>query len=184
MSCLRTGFLAAVTLVTACASHDPRSTRAPAPAVASFELQPNLGRWYVIAQTRAPGARREVGVPLDLSPRDAGALELVRTAQPQDFAQKPERRAVLARAEAGRWTLQSKAFGTTELSVLWLDAESRYAALGDDARQQAWVLAREARMPDERYAQVLEYLHPLGYDVERLRKFAQVGDQLDAPGYE
>lgn len=188
MNILRCAVLPLSCLFAACAATPPRAPLPPPTPVESFDAASVYGRWYVIAQTRAPGAGREVGVTLDIidNAGDSGAVTLERRAQAQDFSRavRSQRTRAHATETAAHWQLDSGALDSRTLSWLWLDGEGRYAALGDDARSSAWILARESRMPDERYEPALQALQDQGYPIERLRKFAHSGDQLDAPGYE
>lgn len=189
MTLLRHALLSLSCLLAACAATPQRAPLLPPPTpVEFFDAASVSGRWYVIAQTRAPGAGREVGVTLDITGNagDGSAFTLERRAQAQDFSRAVRSQRTRARAaeSPARWQLDSGALDARTLSWLWLDGEGRYAALGDDVRSSAWILARESRMPDERYEPALQALQDQGYPIERLRKFAHSGDQLDAPGYE
>jgi len=57
--------------------------------------------------------------------------------------------------------------------VLYLDPGYRFMAVGHPSRDYGWVMARDKRMTDEDYAEVMSALAKQGYDPARFRKVPQ-----------
>ncbi|MBS1200786.1 MAG: rane protein [Proteobacteria bacterium] len=54
-----------------------------------------------------------------------------------------------------------------------LDADYTRAVIGRSKRDYVWIMAREPRMADEVYQEIIGRLDGLGYDVSRIEKVPQ-----------
>ena len=75
---------------------------------------------------------------------------------------------------------------TNDLSYLILEVAPDYswALIGQPSRKYAWVFARDPRMDDALYTELVARFAHYGYDPSRLRRIPQFADQAGQPGFQ
>lgn len=181
-----------VTLLTACAS-TPRNPNplaaAPVLAAASVDLDRYIaGRWYVIANIPYFAERGDIASYVEYSRRPDGQLNDWYYFRDGSFNLPHQKKEGIARvlpdSNNARWEVQFQWPVWSDYVVLYVDADYQYAVIGHPSKDYGWIFSREARMTDDRYAELLGVLEANGYDTRRLLKIPQVADQLGAPGFQ
>lgn len=178
--------LAAVLAACAGAPSSPAAA-APVAPTANIEIERYLGRWYIIANipNRAENGRVRSYVEYG---RTAGGAVSSDYVSAQDFVAPLEKPVADTPAwlsgPTPRWPIRFNWAVSRDYQVLYVDPEYRYAVAGHPSRDYVWILAREPRVPDDRYAQLLELLDAQGYDSSRVLKVPQISDQEGAPGFQ
>lgn len=175
-------------LLAACAGPAPRPAQpAPLAVAAGVDAQKLSGHWYLIAHVPYTEERDQADASIELRPRDDGGYdEIYRyfdAALMQNVARQRGRYEAVA-GDAARWTSRSRALETRlDLGVLYVDADYRYAVVGENRRQLGWIYAREPRVDGATYAQLVARLDQQGYDTARLHRLSQSQVQVGAPRF-
>jgi len=153
------------------------------PAVADFQPERYLGKWYEVA--RLPSPFQPAGT---LSVAEYGAAEqpgelLVKNSlfdkQGKKLADIAGRAKLAEGAPAGRLLVS---FGEQWPSqpnyhVIYLDSRYRFAVVGVPQRSSLWILAREVPIAKETLQSLLEVAKKAGFDLKEL----QVADWSKTP---
>lgn len=70
-----------------------------------------------------------------------------------------------------RWGMQFIWPFKGDFRVIWLEPDYSVTVIGREKRDYVWIMARKPRIPDEKYAEILDFLGGVGYDpgaVERV----------------
>jgi apolipoprotein D and lipocalin family protein len=156
----------------------------PLEAVPFVDLSRYLGTWYEIAAIPQRFQKGCVGVTAEYSLRKNGDIEVVNTCI-QDTLDGEVRRV------RGKARVVDKATGAKlKVSFFWpfwgsywiigLDADYQWAIVGHPNRNYLWILSRSPQMDDALYDKLLELIADKGYDLARIRKTLQAGDELPA----
>ena len=54
--------------------------------------------------------------------------------------------------------------------IVYLDDDYQYTVIGRNSRDYVWIMARNAQIPDQTYAELRDFVIDLGYDPELLQK--------------
>ena len=159
-------------VLTGCASGP-----APMPTVAHVDLERFMGDWYVIANIPTAiekGAHNAVEsyrldddgtISTTFTFNDGGFDGPRKTYHPRGF--------VRDRRTNATWGMQFIWPIKAEYLVVDLDADYTRAVIGRSKRDYVWIMAREPRMADEVYQEIIGRLDGLGYDVSRIEKVPQ-----------
>lgn len=172
-------------LVAGCASM--RGTE-PLETVESVDLDRYMGQWYVIANIPYFGERGNVAGRAIYRPRDDGRMDDIYLYRKGDF-DSPEQRLegvawVVDETSQARWKVRFYWPFTFDYSIVALDADYQWTLVGHPSRRYAWIMAREPRMDDDLYEDLLERLAGLGFDPDALYKVPQFPEQLGQPGFQ
>lgn len=149
--------------------------------VASVDLDKYAGKWYEIA--RLPNRFQEKcagDVTATYTVRDGGGLKVLNECRGKDGElKKAEGRARLADEDGPNSKLEVR-FAPSWLSwlpfvwgdywILELAPDYSHALVGSPDRDYLWVLAREPRLDEEVYEQLVGRARAKGYDVSRLER--------------
>lgn len=159
----------------------------PLKAVGYVDMDRYMGRWYMIANIPYFAEAGNVAVHVDYSKRDDGLYSDVYTAR-DSFDLPPfvkngmfEITNPLTNAE-GRITFLPPIW--QDFAVVFLDDEYRYSVIAHPSRNYCWIFAREPRMSDSVYQDVLATLADNGFDIARVLKIPQQRGDLGKPGYQ
>lgn len=167
----------------ACASAPPRNL----PPLAEVDLARFMGNWHVMANIPYFFERGKVATRDEYRLREDGRID-------NHFVfrrgfDKPEKRwegISTARPDSGgaRWTVQFVWPFRTDLEVLEVDADYRWALLATPDRELAWLMARDGDMSPERYAGLVERFRRHGVDPNALQRVPQFAEQVGQPGFQ
>ena len=147
------------------------------PTAKSVDLQRFMGDWYVIANIPTAietGAHNAVeSYRLD----DDGTIATTFTFNDGGFdgpqkAYHP-RGFVRDRQTNATWGMQFVWPVKAEYLVIYLDEDYRTTVIGRSKRDYVWIMAREPRMADDHYREIIGLLEGMGYDVSRIQKVPQ-----------
>lgn len=185
---IRLSVLAALALlVVACAS-TRKEAPMPGTALPEVDLPRFMGRWWVIANIPYFAERGKLASSDNYSLREDGRIDVV-YAYRKSFDETAERTLnAWARPLPGsgnaHWRQRFFGIFSVELQVLEIDPDYRWALIGNPKRSLAWVFAREPRMNDVEYANVVERLRRFGYDPAALRRIPQAPEQVGLAGFQ
>ena len=166
---MATGLLIAMT---GCATRPPEM-----PTVEHVDLPRFMGDWYVIANIPTAiekGAHNAVEsyrldddgtIATTFTFRDGSFDGPEKAYHPRGFVRDRESNAV--------WGMQFVWPIKAEYLVVYLDEDYSKTVIGRSKRDYVWIMAREPRMADAEYREIIGYLSELGYDVSRIEKVPQ-----------
>jgi apolipoprotein D and lipocalin family protein len=158
--------------MTGCASRPPTM-----PTVDHVDLDRFMGDWYVIANIPTAiekGAHNAVEsyrldddgtIATTFTFRDGSFDGPEKAYHPRGFVRDRESNAV--------WGMQFVWPIKAEYLVIYLDEDYSKTVIGRSKRDYVWIMAREPRMPEAEYGEIVGYLSKLGYDVSRIEKVPQ-----------
>lgn len=168
-------------LLSGCAATAARD-QPPLISDAVVDLPRFMGAWNVIAHIPYWPERGKVASRDEYRLRADGRID-------NDFVFRksfdaPEHRwhgisRVVPGSHGAHWQVQFIWPFKTDLLVLEVDPDYRWALLGHPQRKYAWVFAREARMDDAMLDQLRQRFKRYGYNPAQLLRVAQFADQLE-----
>ena len=170
--------------LTGCAS---RQTQ-PLETVPFVDLERYMGQWYVIANIPYFGERGNVAGRAIYQMRDDGRMDDIYLYRKRDFDQ-PERRLegiawVVDQDTQARWKVRFYWPFTFDYYIVDLDPDYQWTLVGHPSRRYAWIMAREPRIDDALYQQLLARLAELQFDADALRKVPQFPEQVGQAGFQ
>lgn len=149
----------------------------PLRTVDHVDMERYMGRWYVIANIPYFLEKGKVATYDSYARRADGTLVNDFTFRKGDFS-APEKTwhgsAWVVNTETNaEWKIRFVWPFTTTYLVLELDPDYRWAVVATPGRKLLWVLARERRLSDATYAEILERVRAQGYDPAKLVKVPQ-----------
>ena len=159
-----------------------RSTGATArgvEAVPWLDLERYIGRWHGLAWLPLPFQRRCSGeLTLEYTPRDDGLVAVVSACRDED-GRLSEAHGVLRQPEPlrepARLQLRFAPAWLNRLRLVWnehwviaLDADYRWAVVGEPRRRYLWILGREPRMDYHLFEELKAIPRRMGYDLAPL----------------
>lgn len=151
------------------------------PVVASFDVQRYAGPWYEIARLPMPYEDDCTGdVRAEYAPRADGGVDVInrcRTADGESIARGVARVLGPGRLQvrfAPDW-LAWLPWVWADYQVIELDAEYRWALVGQPSRRYLWLLSRTPRLDAAVSARLLDRARALGFDLSGLIRTPQSG---------
>jgi apolipoprotein D and lipocalin family protein len=151
--------------------------RSPPDTAPDVDLQRYAGTWHEIARLPARFERHCVGQPTDHYALHGGGLHITHRCCGDDGREQRAVGEARVVADSGNARLEvsfmpallrALPFAWADHWILHVDADYRFAVVGDPARRHCWLLAREPRpTPDER-EHLVQIAAARGYAVERL----------------
>ena len=157
-----------ITLLTGCSSQPPMAT------VDKVDLPRFMGDWYVIANIPTfleQGAHNPVesyalnadGTIATTFMFNADSFEGEKKIyHPKGFIRNTESNA--------EWGMQFIWPFKADYRIVYLDDDYQYTVIGRNSRDYVWIMARNAQIPDQTYAELRDFVIDLGYDPELLQK--------------
>jgi len=159
----------------------------PLKAVGYVDLDRYMGRWYLIANIPNFAERGNIAPYVEYSRRTDGRIDDKYTAF-EEFG-KPafskdgyiEITNPMTQAE-GRITFLPPLW--RDYAVIYLDADYRYTVVGLQDRDYIWFFAREPRVDEDVFEEMLEVAEENGFDVTQVLRFPREPGHVGAPGYQ
>ncbi|MCC5864811.1 MAG: lipocalin family protein [Wenzhouxiangella sp.] len=156
--------------------------------MAFVDLERYMGQWYVIANIPYFGERGNVAGRAIYQMRDDGRMDDIYLYRKGDFDQ-PERRLegiawVVDQDTQARWKVRFYWPLTFDYYIVDLDPDYQWTLVGHPSRRYAWIMAREPRMDDALYQQLLARLAELQFDANALKKVPQFPEQVGQAGFQ
>jgi len=142
--------------------------------VPAVDLDRYLGKWYEIAKYPVRFERGLVAVTAEYSKDSKGRIRILNSGRYKSFNGKLK--TAKGFAKVPDLAVPSK----LKVSFFWpfygnywiieLDAEYRWAVVGDPSRKYLWILAREPILDESIYRMLVEKIEAHGYDPSKLEK--------------
>lgn len=160
----------------------------PLTSTAEVDLARYMGRWWVIANTPYFAENGKVATADVYALRPDGRIDNS-YAYRKAFDRPESTMHAIATVVPGTGNAQWRIgfFGgllKADYLVLEVAPDYSWALIGQPSRKYAWVFARDPRMDDALYAQLVARFARYGYDPARLRRIPQFADQVGKPGYQ
>lgn len=160
--------------------------RTPLQAVPSVDLTRYAGRWYEIARLPVRFEEDCAGdVTATYTPRSDGELGVVNECRKANGESKRAEGIARLAAKDGPTSKLEVSFAQSFLHFLpfvwanyWvidLDADYRFAAVGEPDRKYLWILARTPQLDEATYQGICERVAAQGYDLSDLQKTQHSG---------
>jgi apolipoprotein D and lipocalin family protein len=165
--------LAAIIILTSCSQ--PMKTLTTVPGV---DLNKYSGKWYEIARLPNSFEKGLICCTAEYSLREDGKIKVVNAGQKEDEPGKYK--SVKGKA----WVPDPNESGRLKVQFFWpfaggyyifhLDSENyRYALVGDPSRKYLWLLAREPKIDETLYNELIEIARKNDFAVDELLKVRQ-----------
>lgn len=165
--------LAASLTLTACQSLPPMQT------VDHVDLDRFMGDWYVIAHIPTFLEDDAYNAVERYSRNDDGTIDTVFTFRKGGFDGKRKRynpTGFVRSENNAEWAMQFLWPFKGEFLIIYLDDDYEQTVIGRTKRDYVWIMAREPRIPDADYDQIVSLLDDRGYDISELREVPQRWD--------
>lgn len=146
--------------------------------VPSVDLARYMGTWYEIAHLPNTPQKGCTDTVVHYRPRGDGGFDLANTCwkgakyKPYFGKAKP-----LAKGDTARFRARFFVFFGGDYWIMDLDPGYRWAAVGEPARRQFWVISREKTLDTRTYQGILERAAAQGYDLKALVKTVHTGKE-------
>jgi len=164
--------IALTLLLSGCMGGPVGNTAVPQPAQ-SVELSKYLGRWYELARYEASFQKGCEAVTADYSLNADGTIKVLNTCR-QDAVD-----GALKSASGEAYVVEGTNNAKLRVSFFWpfygnywvLDhaADYSWSIVGEPSGKYLWILARDAKVPDEQMTQLIGRVKALGYNTALLR---------------
>ncbi len=141
------------------------------------DIERYTGTWYEIAKFPQRFEKGLVGVTAEYSLLPDGKVRVVNSGYKNDFNGEKK----LAKATA--WVVDKETNAKLKVRFFWpftgnywileLGKEYEYAVVGDPSRKYLWILARQPRMDETVYGELLQKIAEKGFDISLLEKNPQ-----------
>ncbi|HBU70204.1 MAG TPA: hypothetical protein DEE98_07480 [Elusimicrobia bacterium] len=145
--------------------------------VDSVDVARYMGSWYEIAKYPQWFENGLVGVTANYTLLPNGKVRVLNSGYIKDFNGK------LKTAKGKAWIVDKKTNAKLKVSFFWpfagnywileLGKDYEYAVVGDNSGKYLWILAREPRMDDVLYSELLKRIQEKGFDISKLEKNPQ-----------
>ncbi|MEZ5447414.1 MAG: lipocalin family protein [Gammaproteobacteria bacterium] len=169
--------IVAVTAGTVSLAACTSAPRAPMPTVSNVDLPRYMGDWYVIASipTRFEVGAHNAVEHYRLDPDGTVFTRFTFRAGGFDGKLKSydSRGYVVDRDTNAIWGIQFLWPFKADYRIVFLDSDYRHVVVAREKRDYAWIMARDPKVDEGVYAQMVERLADLGYDVTKLQPVPQ-----------
>jgi len=153
------------------------SSPPPLPPVAHVDLPRFMGDWYVIAHIPSWPERHAYNAVEAYTLRADGKIQTDFQYRDGSFDAKVDTMHPVGTVEPGTgnalWGMQFIWPIQAEYVIAWLDPDYQQTIVGRSKRDYVWIMARTPTLPDGTYAELVERVRQMGYDVSELRKVPQ-----------
>ncbi len=181
-----TFMMMATMLIAACATVSDGKPKLA--STASVDLQRYMGAWHVIGRVDYFGERGDVASEDVYSLNDKGNVDTVyryRKSFDEGDKVKTLTSVGLVQPESSNAFWRIRFFGIFKADYLVLEVADDYswALIGQPNRKLAWIFARNPKMSDPLYAELIEKMRNYGYETSKILRVAQVPEQVGKPGF-
>lgn len=181
MKFFRTTLAASLLTLTGCTT----TSHPPIALVPKVDLDRFMGDWYVIANIPTfieKGAHNAVE---SYRLADDGTIETTFTFRADGFdgprKQYNPRGFVFDRESNAVWGMQFVWPIKADYRIVYLSPDYSQTAIGREARDFVWIMARSPEIPEADYERIVTFLAGQGYDTDRIRKVPQRWEPRDTP---
>ena len=163
---LGAGAIAAVTLLSSCASKPPK-----AEPVSNFQLNNYLGKWYELARIDFRQEKNLDNTTANYSLNDNGTVKVINKGYNVVKNEWKEAKGKAKfRGEENVGALKVSFFGPfySGYNVLAIDKNYKYVLVGGKNLDYLWILSREKTIPENVKNDYLAKAKAIGYDTNRL----------------
>lgn len=162
--------LAAV-MISACSSHEPLKT------VDYVDLERFMGDWYVIANIPTSIEEDAYNAVESYKLDDDGSIATTFTFREGGFNGEQKRYEprgfVRDKTTNAEWGMQFIWPIKADYRIIYLDDDYQLTVIGRNKRDYVWVMARDWKIPAERYKDMESFILEAGYDISELQKVPQ-----------
>ena len=163
--------LATVMPLFGCSNHAPMAT------VDYVDIDRFMGDWYVVANIPTfleEGAHNAVEsyeknddgtIATTFSFRDGGFDGELKEYHPKGFIKDTDTNAL--------WGMQFIWPIKADYRIVYLDKDYTKTVIGREARDYVWLMARNPELTEDEYAEIVEYIDSIGYDISKLKRVPQ-----------
>ena len=153
------------------------SSPPPMPTVEFVDLDRFMGDWYVIAHIPASLEKNAYGAIESYRLADDGTIETTFTFREGSFDGEKKTYTPKGFVRDGKtnaeWGMQFVWPIKADYRIVYLDADYQVTIIGRAKRDYVWIMARQPEIDEARYADLVQRVADLGYDVAKLRKVPQ-----------
>ncbi len=141
----------------------------PLHTVKQVDIQAYLGTWYEIARYEHYFEKGCRDVSATYTLKDDGNIKVVNQCTKEDGEYK-EAIGVAYTADESNSKLKVSFFRPFygDYWIIMLDADYRYAVIGDPTREYLWILSRTPQLKDDILKHILRKLPKMGYSIDSL----------------
>lgn len=165
--------LAFTLLGTGCSSTEKR----PLPRAPSVDVPRFMGDWYVIANIPTRPEREAYDAVETYSMRPDKRIQTTFTFRKGSFSAPLKTMHPIGRVEkegnGAVWGMQFVWPIHAEYIIAWVDEGYEQSIVGRTKRDYVWYMARTPQVSDEDYAQAVQRIAAMGYDIRKLRRVPQ-----------
>jgi len=147
------------------------------PTVEFVDLDRFMGDWYVIAHIPASLEKNAYGAIESYRLADDGTIETTFTFREGSFDGEKKTYTPKGFVRDGKtnaeWGMQFVWPIKADYRIVYLDADYQVTIIGRAKRDYVWIMARQPEIDEARYADLVQRVADLGYDVAKLRKVPQ-----------
>ncbi len=152
------------------------ATLPPLAAVEHVDLDRYMGKWYEIA--RYPNWFQKdcaSGSSATYTKMEDGTIDVCNECVAADGAARSMKGKMWSADPKGNAKLKVRFFWpfTGDVWILALGRDYEYAVVGHPSRRSLWILARTPQISEELYAELVEKIRGMHFDVEKLQRTPQ-----------
>jgi apolipoprotein D and lipocalin family protein len=152
-----------------------------------IDLQRYMGRWYVIANIPYFPERGKVATYDEYVLRDDGRIDNIYGFR-KAFDKKEKQWKALATVtpDTGnrKWTIKFFGILNADYEILEVAPDYSWVLIGHPKREMGWLMARDARMDDARYNELLKKFENYNYTISAFKRIPQFKEQVGKPGFQ
>ncbi len=162
---------AATLALTACAAKGPEMK-----PVDSVDLDRFMGQWYVIANIPTFLEKDAYNAIETYTLNDDGTIDTRFDFRKGGFDGKPKSfnpKGFIKDDSNALWGMRFIWPIKADYRIVYLDEDYSQTVIGRQKRDFVWIMARTPTIPDEDYAEILDLVESLGYDMSKIQKVPQ-----------
>jgi apolipoprotein D and lipocalin family protein len=151
--------------------------QAPIEPVDNVDLQRFMGDWYVIASIPTIIEKEAYNAVESYELNDDGSIATTFVFSKGGFDGEIKRYHptgyVIDEDSNAIWGMQFVWPIKADYRIAWLDDDYSRTVIARNKRDFVWIMAREPSISEQDYAELVDYIVSLGYDVSKIRKVPQ-----------
>lgn len=162
--------LAAFTILPGCQSDEETE---PLPTVDQVEIDQFMGKWYVLGATPTL-FDREAYNAVEIYQRAPKGIDITyrfnKGGPDGDLKTYNQKASIDNPGINTDWTVTVQWPIKFDYKVIYLEEDYSITVIGHPNRELVWIMAREPRIPDEVYSDIILYLQDLGFQIGKIRR--------------
>jgi len=152
-----------------------------------IDLERYMGRWYVIANIPYFPEKGKVATYDEYILRDDGRVDNIFGFR-KSFDKKEKQWHALAtiKPDTGnrKWTIKFFGMLNADYEILEIAPDYSWVMIGHPKREMGWVMARDAKMDDMQYRELLKKFENYDYKISEFKRIPQFEEQVGKPGFQ